>query len=275
MAKSFKVILFAILICVIFAYHVFATDDSKLDAVDSTTKVTSDTSGSSSTTNYPTANYPNIYKEFEIRGKDQQYYSLEEAFWFNPTVYSVDVLQFLQAYLMPDDPVNFYLAAVEFTDEQIDQFALIFENFVEPENVGAPFIYRCDLEALEALAGVEIFDRAGRYNYIYYFSTPELIQSLFPRGVGRANAYDTFRRCAIHLAAYSMKHGIPDGASAAMDYIWQLVLQFIQEQNAALESDSTSDTTQAPAVAQATGAAEVTEQAEPDAEVVENQTPAM
>ena len=51
--------------------------------------------------------YPDDFKMFEVKGEAENYYSLEEAFWFNPTVYSLDVLEFAQAYLRrPNTPTS-------------------------------------------------------------------------------------------------------------------------------------------------------------------------
>ncbi|MBP5757117.1 MAG: hypothetical protein J6W39_05990 [Spirochaetales bacterium] len=183
--------------------------------------------------------YPNDYKKFEVKGEKENFYSLEEAFWFNPTVYSLDVLEFAQAYLNPDDPVGFFLEAAEYTDEQIDDAAIIFQSFIEPDSVGAfPYLYRCDLEALAESIGADLFDADARYEFSFYFEDPSCMAELFPRGVGRTDAYNTFRRCALSLAIYAQKHGNAPGFEACYDYIQKALAYYEEQFNAAMEAEA-------------------------------------
>ncbi|MBQ7645308.1 MAG: hypothetical protein IJS84_09820 [Spirochaetales bacterium] len=183
--------------------------------------------------------YPDEYRMFEVRGEAENFYSLEEALWFNPTVYSVEVLEFLQAYLQPEDPVSFFLDAATYTDEDIDENAVIFQSFIEPDYAGAmPYLYRCDLEALTENLGYDLFDPEGRYEFSFYFEEPGDFAALFPRGIGRANAYDTFRRCALSLAFYAKAHGEAPGFKVAYDYIQQAFAYFEQQFLAAMEAEA-------------------------------------
>ena len=76
--------------------------------------------------------YPSEFRQFELRDEDEGY-TLEEAFWFYPTVFATDVLQFVQVYLMPEDPVTYFLSAGQYTDDQIEEDFVIFQSFLEPE----------------------------------------------------------------------------------------------------------------------------------------------
>ena len=183
--------------------------------------------------------YPDDYRMFEVKGEEENYYSLEEAFWFNPTVYSLDVLEFAQAYFSPEDPVNFFLDAAEYTDEQIDDAAIVFQSFIEPDSVGAfPYLYRCDLEALAENLGYDLFDAEGRYDFSFYFEDPSCMLELFPRGVGRTDAYNTFRRCALTLAFYAQKHGNAPGFQTCYDYIQEALAYYEEQFNAAMEAEA-------------------------------------
>lgn len=183
--------------------------------------------------------YPDDFRMFEVKGEQENYYSLEEAFWFNPTVYSLDVLEFAQAYFAPEDPVGFFLDAAEYTDDQIDDVAIVFQSFIEPEAVGAfPYLYRCDLEALAENLGADLFDPDARYEFSFYFEDPSTMLELFPRGVGRTDAYNTFRRCALSLAIYARKHGNAPGFQVCYDYIQSALAYYEEQFNAAMEAEA-------------------------------------
>lgn len=158
-------------------------------------------------------------EEFRTFDPQKEEYSLEEAFWFNPTIYATDALQFIQAYLNPDNPVDFYLAASKFTDEEIEEHFVIFQSFFEPEYVGyVDFNYSCDVEAFAEAVGY-VFDPELTYSFSILFEDLEDIQAVFPRGIGRTDSYNTFRRSAISLAWYAMKNGKTPGFDACNEYI--------------------------------------------------------
>ncbi len=183
--------------------------------------------------------YPNEYRIFDVKAGDDEFYTLAEAYWFNPTVYSVEVLEFLQAYLSPEDPVTFFMDEAMLSDEEIDQQAIIFQSFLEPEYVGAiPFGYVCDIEALAEMLGYDLFDPAGQYDLSYHFESPSFFVELFPRGIGRANAYDTFRRCALQLAIYTSIHGQTPSFQLCYDYIQDAFAYYEEQFNAAMEAEA-------------------------------------
>ena len=116
MNKKSIVMIIAVVLCIIVAQSAFAYD----------------------------TNSSNVYLPLEVKEE----YTLEEALWFNPTIYAVDVLQFIQAYLDPENPVEFYLTAAEYTDEDIENNFIIYQAFIEPEYAGyVNFEYSCDVEA--------------------------------------------------------------------------------------------------------------------------------
>ena len=186
--------------------------------------------------------YPDDFKMFEVKGEEENFYSLEEAFWFNPTVYSLDVLEFAQAYFDPENPVEFFFEAAEYTDEQIEEAALVFQSFIEPDSAGAfPYGYRCDLEALaESVGYADLFDKDARYEFSFYFEDPSCMLELFPRGVGRTDGYNTFRRTALSLAFYAKKHGNAPGFEACYNYIQQAFAYYEEQFNAAMEAEAQS-----------------------------------
>ena len=73
MNKKSIVTIIAVVLCIIVAQSAFAYDTSR----------------------------SNVYLPLEVKEE----YTLEEALWFNPTIYAVDVLQFIQAYLDPENQV--------------------------------------------------------------------------------------------------------------------------------------------------------------------------
>ena len=214
MSKRLAIVLLSLILCLAFAQSAFAEGKE----------------------------YPNEYRVFEVKGEDEGYYTLEEAYWFNPTIYSVEALEFMQAYLEPDDPVSFFLEAAQFTDEEIDEYVVIFQSFIEPEYVGAfPYEYRCDIEALSEVLGYELFDPTGRYELSYYYEDPHFFIELFPRGIGRANAYDTFRRCALQLAFYTKIHGETPTFQILNDFIQSEFARLEEEFNAAMEAEALAE----------------------------------
>ena len=211
MSKRSVIIVLAIVLCLVFAQSAFAEEKE----------------------------YPNEYRMFEVKGAAEGYYTLAEAYWFNPTVYSVEVLEFLQAYLSPEDPVTFFLDASKLSNEDIDQYAVIFQSFLEPEYVGAfPFEYICDIEALSDMLGYDLFDPAGQYELSYHFEDPHFFIELFPRGIGRANAYDTFRRCALQLAIYANIKGSTPGFQTCYDYIQDMFAFYEEQFDAAMDAEA-------------------------------------
>ena len=105
MSKRIMVLAMALILCLVLAQGVFAEDNQ----------------------------YPTYYKPFRAKSVDDGY-TLWDALWFNPTIYCLDVLQFNQVYLMPDDPVTFFLEAAAQTDEKIEEDYFIYGSFVEPES---------------------------------------------------------------------------------------------------------------------------------------------
>ena len=167
-------------------------------------------------------------------------FSLEEAFWFNPTVYSVDVVQFLQAYLDPENPVDFFYKAAVLEDEDIESLFPIYQSFMEPELAGlVSFDNCCDVEAYAASIGYS-FNPDTTYSFSYYFNDLKDVASIFPRGIGRANSYDTFRRTAIHLAWYATKYGTTPGFENSYAYIEAVLAYYEQQFEEAMEAEANS-----------------------------------
>ncbi|MBR2281685.1 MAG: hypothetical protein IJ863_03575 [Spirochaetales bacterium] len=178
--------------------------------------------------------YPSEFRPLEVKDG----YTLEEAFWFNPTLYAADVLQFTQAYMLPEDPVTFYMIAAGYTDDQIEETFVIYQSFFEPDYVGyVNFNYSCDVEAFAESVGYE-FDPEGSYTFSILFEEVEDLVDIFPRGIGRANSYDTFRRAALQLAFYAKKNGTTPGYQVCYDYIQQILAYYQEQFDAAMEAEA-------------------------------------
>ena len=197
--------------------------------------------------------YLNEYRQFEV--KDE--YTLAELFWFNPTVFCIDVLQFIQVYLAPEEAFDFYLSAASFSDEQIEEIFPIFQSFFQPEFLGVlDFSYTCDYE----LMNEETDYLNVSYDEMYVFSTvfedPAYVSLIFPRGIGRANSYDTFRRTALQLSLFVRKYGTTPGAAYCKELINQIIAFYQQQYQDAMiaEEEATGINPEAAAEAAAEAA---------------------
>lgn len=211
MNKKSIVMIIAVVLCIIVAQSAFAYDTSR----------------------------SNVYLPLEVKEE----YTLEEALWFNPTIYAVDVLQFIQAYLDPENPVEFYLTAAEYTDEDIENNFIIYQAFIEPEYAGyVNFEYSCDVEAYAESVNY-FFDPELSYVFSIIFEDVADIVEMFPRGIGRTNAYDTFRRCALQLAVYAAKNGTTPGFQLCYDIIQDTLAYYEQqfEEAMAAEAEATGN----------------------------------
>lgn len=213
MTKRSAIVIIAIVLCLVIAQSAFA-EEKKV--------------------------YPNEYRMFTSEDAND-IFPLSEIYWFNPTIYSVEVLEFLQAYLLPEDPVTFFLDAAEMSNEDIDQYLVIFQSFVEPDYIGIPFGYRSDIEAFEESLGITLNDPERSYMYSYYFEKPAMFATLFPRGIGRANGYDTFRRCALSLAIYASKNGSTPCFADWSAYIQEVIAYYEEQYNAAMEAEAQAE----------------------------------
>ena len=211
MNKKSIVTIIAVVLCIIVAQSAFAYDTSR----------------------------SNVYLPLEVKEE----YTLEEALWFNPTIYAVDVLQFIQAYLDPENPVEFYMTAAEYTDEDIENNFIIYQAFIEPEYAGyVNFEYSCDVEAYAESVNY-FFDPELSYVFSIIFEDVADIVEMFPRGIGRTNAYDTFRRCALQLAVYAAKNGTTPGFQLCYDIIQDTLAYYEQqfEEAMAAEAEATGN----------------------------------
>ena len=183
------------------------------------------------------------YIPFEIK----EGYTLDEALWIRPTTYSLDVLQFLQAYLNPDNPKEFFLEAANYTDEEIDDIYVVYQSFLEPEYAGyVKFWILCDYEAYYEAIGESITDTNdpnGSYALDALFDEDiPALADIFPRGIGRTDAYNTFRRCALHLAVYAARHGKTPAFQICYDYIQYMLSYYEQLFNDAMAAEAAATT---------------------------------
>ena len=172
-----------------------------------------------------------------------------EALRLYPTIHSLDVLQFLQAYLNPDNPKEFFLEATGYSDEEIDDIYVIFLSFFDPKHAGVEYWLFCDVEANYESRGKSVTDENdpnGAYalNDMFEEDLPALAD-IFPRGIGRTNAYDTFRRCAIHLAVYADRYGGTPAFQTCYDYIDYILSYYEQQFNEGMEAEAAAEETEA------------------------------
>lgn len=206
MNKKSIVMIIAVVLCIIIAQSAFAYDTTR----------------------------SNVYLPLEVKEE----YTLDEALWFNPTIYAIDVLQFIQAYLDPENPVDFYLAAAEYTDEQIEENFIIYQAFIEPEYAGyVNFEYSCDVEAYAESVDYH-FDPNVPYVFSILFEEVADVAPMFPRGIGRANAYNTFRRCALQLAIYAAKNGKTPGFQICYDIIQETLANYEKQFEEAMAAEA-------------------------------------
>ncbi|MCF0237421.1 MAG: hypothetical protein HUK24_02385 [Sphaerochaetaceae bacterium] len=183
-------------------------------------------------------------------------YSLKEAFWLSPTLYSLDVLQLMQAYMAPEDALEFFLDAAEFTDDEIEEVFYYYLAIMNPQYAGmVPFSYMADPEAYaESISYV--YDNSVFYSLDSDFTTAEDLALVFPRGIGRTDAYNTFRRSAFALAVYVSNYGATPEADFCYYYIDQLMQYLMSQYEAAMEAEAAA---QAAAVAESDGQEVVTQ----------------
>ena len=209
MKKRLIVLAAALVLCLVMAQAVFADD----------------------------VQYPSEFKQFVYKG-DEGGYPLDEAFWFFPTVYATDVLQFVQAYLMPEDPVTYFLSAGQYTNEEIEEDFVIFQTFMNPEYLGVVnYGDSADPEVYAEKNGYE-YDPSITYNISVLFPDFSYIADLYPRGIGRADAYDIFRRAALQLAFYAAKNGNSPCFTRIDDYLTQMFAYYEQLFDEAVESEA-------------------------------------
>lgn len=172
---------------------------------------------------------------------DKDSFTLDEILWFRPTTYSLDVLQFIQAYLNPENPKEFFLEAAAYTDEEINEVYVIYQSFFEPEYAGyIEYWIMCDYEAYYDSIGRSIAednDPNGEYGLDLLFEEVQDIAAIFPRGIGRTNAYDTFRRCALHLAVYADRNGKTPAFDICNEYIQSVFAYYEQMFNDAMAEE--------------------------------------
>lgn len=182
--------------------------------------------------------YPTEKRAFD---PEVETYTLEEAFWLQPTVFATEVLEFTQVYMYPEDAVEFFLEAAQYTDEEIEDLFIIFQVFFQQEIAGyVKFRDSCDVQAyLRELGEEDYFDPGMSYILDYYFESPENIAAIYPAGIGRADAYETYRRAALRLAAYCVKNnGNTPCFDMLSEYLEQVYAYYQAEFDAAMEEEA-------------------------------------
>ena len=135
------------------------------------------------------------------------------------------------------------MTAAEYTDEDIENNYIIYQAFIEPEYAGyVNFEYSCDVEAYAESVNY-FFDPELSYVFSIIFEDVADIVEMFPRGIGRTNAYDTFRRCALQLAVYAAKNGTTPGFQLCYDIIQDTLAYYEQqfEEAMAAEAEATGN----------------------------------
>lgn len=170
----------------------------------------------------------------------QEEFYIDEVYYLNSAFVNADMLQFMQVYMAPEDPVTFYQTAANWTDEEIETNGYYYLSFIFPEIAGQiPFFYYADLEAF----CFETNQDPGQGPFAVYenITTFEDLRAIFPSGIVRCNAYDMVRTTARQLAFYCQvvsEDGLAPSAEFTAELINYIFEQIEAEFNAAMEAEA-------------------------------------
>lgn len=162
-------------------------------------------------------------EKYIIDGK-QRSFSYSEMLILSPLLSSADVLQFIQTAKNPDKPAEYYIAAANYTDAEIEDEYHIYMGILYPDaEMYVPFRYIADVEAYaSAFKNVQL-DKTISYKCEGTFTGVMDLAEIYPDGVKpEASPYDSYRTTAKMLALYSIVNGTAPSAGyckAVLDYI--------------------------------------------------------
>ena len=112
---------------------------------------------------------------------------------------------------------------------------------MEPEFVGrVSFALSCDVEEYAKAIG-HVFDPSFSYYLSNVFTDLETVPEIFPRGIGRANAYDTYRRTALQLAIYAKKDGKTPASDLISEYLDDAFAKFEKQFEDAMAAEAAAN----------------------------------
>jgi hypothetical protein len=183
----------------------------------------------------------------------QTSFSLDEVFYLNSAMLNCDMLQFMQAYMYPNDPLTFYQEAANWTDEDLETNAYYYFSFVYPQIAGQiPFYYFSDLEEYIAVTQQDVGE--GPFEVYENITTFEDLRTIYPSGIVRCNPYDMLRTTArqmvyyIALVSEDGKSPSAEKADAILQYLFEQIQQEYENAMAA-EQSAAAEQTAAPAEA--------------------------
>lgn len=153
----------------------------------------------------------------------QTEFSLEEVYYLNSAMLNSDMLQFLQAYINPDDPLSFYREAAEWTDEEIETNAFYYLSFVYAEIAGKiPFYYFSNIEEYIKVTAQDVGQ--GPFGFSENITSFDALRAIYPSGIVYCNPYDMLRTTARQLVYYILLHS-EDGRSPSSDVASEILDQ--------------------------------------------------
>lgn len=170
----------------------------------------------------------------------QTEFSLEEVYYLNSAMLNSDMLQFLQAYINPDDPLSFYREAAEWTDEEIETNAFYYLSFVYAEIAGKiPFYYFSNIEEYIKVTAQDVGQ--GPFGFSENITSFDDLRAIYPSGIVYCNPYDMLRTTARQLVYYILLHsedGRSPSADVASEILDQIFAYLEQQYEEAMESEA-------------------------------------
>jgi hypothetical protein len=187
----------------------------------------------------------------------QDSFSLEEVYYLNSAMLNSDMLQFMQVYMYPDDPLTFYQQAAKWTDEEIETNAYYYFSFVYSQIAGKiPFYYFSNLEEYIAVTEQDVGE--GPFQVYENITTFDDLKKIYPSGIVYCNPYDMLRTTArqmVYYIALQSEDGQAPSAAKAQEILDYLFQQIQQQYTAAMEAEAAAAEAAAAATDTTTAAA--------------------
>lgn len=151
----------------------------------------------------------------------QKLFDLEQIFHLHSALLSADMLQLLQVFVNPDEPLAFYKEASHWTDEEAEIYGRTYIGLMFPQLAGKiPFYYFSSLEEFCEATGQDLGD--GPFEQDEILTSMDELREIYPSGIVRANPYDMLRTAARQLA-YWIELRSEDGKAPAAEKAQALV----------------------------------------------------
>lgn len=166
-------------------------------------------------------------------------FTLDEAYYINGPLFSADILQFMQAFQSPDNPLEFFKSASNYTDEQIEECFYYYLAFLAPNAVGqVEFKILADIDAFVERTGSEL--PKDNINFQASFTNISDLSKIYPAGIVLTDAYDGFRTTARNLYYYTIENGKAPAYDNCMEILELIYQQIQQDYEAAINEEETT-----------------------------------